>query len=389
MPGFQPGLCARHREHRGPQTQPEPAPSHRPLCTDQREEFLINLPRPAPSVKAGGFRAPSDQGKGKVEPARAPPAPRPSRTGSPRAPLQLSRVPSSSRPRPRAPPPGPAPSPTPPGPAPSPAGPRPQPRPAGLRAPPAARRLAGAAGGSQWARRSAAGAVPGAGRPSPIRAGASQARAVAAGRPRRRRAVRQWRCRGCASPASVDSVGQSRVLASPVVCVTDHTASWEYVAVVQPRCREGKWRLLGVTADGQPAAERPAGLAERRPQPAPCRWLRSASHGAAGVVRPARGLDRQGAPVRSRPSPEPALVSAAGAAPSCAELSDGASGLGVRGRRWGARGVPPSPAAAVGGRCRGAAAVPARSARRSQRRAAVAGLSEGPDAGAQLLPVSA
>lgn len=144
-----------------------------------------------------------------------------------------------------------------------------------------------------------------------------------------------------------------------------------------------------MTTDGQPAAERPAGLAERRPPPAPCRWRRSASRGAAGVLRPARGSHRRGAPVRSRPSPEPALASAAGAVPSCAELSDGAAGLGERGRRRGAQGVPPSPAAAVRGRCRGAAALPAPCARRSERRAAGAGLSEGPDAGAQLLPVSA
>lgn len=304
-----------------------------PLCTDQREEFLINFPRPAPGMKAGGFRAPSDRGKGSAEPAGAQLLPVLPDRITPRSPRARPRPPSRSRRRPR-----------------------PDPRPAGPRAPPvapAAPRLAGAAGGSQWARRSAAGAVPGAERPSPIRAGSAGARAVAAGRPGRLRAVRPRRCRRCSSPADVDSVGQSRLSASPLVCVTDHTASREYVAVVRLRCAEGKWRLPGLTTDGQPAAERSAGLEERRPQLAPCRLRRSASRGAAGVLRPAWGSHRQGAPVRSRPSPEPALVSAAGAAPSCAELSDGAAGSGERGKPWGAQGVPlPGKGAAAPPPCR-------------------------------------
>lgn len=120
-------------------------------------------------------------------------------------------------------------------------------------------------------------------------------------------------------------------------------------------------------------------------------WRGAASRPAAGLLPPARGLHGREVPVRSRPNPEPALAGAAGEAPSCTELLDGGCGLGRAGGGGGG-GVPASPAAAVagGGGGGGDSAAPARCGRRSERRGGpgAAGLNEGPDAGAQLLPVS-
>lgn len=103
--------------------------------------------------------------------------------------------------------------------------------------------------------------------------------------------------------------------------------------------------------EGQRAAERPAGLAERRSQPAPCHWC-------GGAPAPCPGLVSPGLAVRSRPSPQPALRGAVG-----------------RGCGLGSAGCPAEPGTAAGEGSR-------------RRGGAGAALSEGPGAGAQLLPVS-